>query len=316
VAIANIFRVIRLRRQASLAFAVAMAVAPLTVLATSSPSPSLDTVLAAPPSSDFAELTTSPLHGKFTAHDWAMLSASGSVAAQTEATLNKDGFVEGFGKTWAQNSSGHALIEAVMAFSGGRGAHSALAGMEASDKSDTTYMKADTVTGITPYYGAHFVDSANQLIEDFFAFVKGNDVFGIAFVSPMDDVLNAATRQIQTQYSSAPGATIPTSEWPENASRAPSFPIAVFGAGLGFIVIVAGLVAFLALRRRTPAPNAYASFAPALSLQMSADGSYWWDGQSWRDAAQEVPPSALRSADGFYWWDGRTWRAAPQPPAS
>jgi hypothetical protein len=308
--------VMRLRRRAALAFAVAVAVAPLTVHATSSPSPTLDTVLATPPATDFAELTTSPLHGKFTAHEWAMLSANSNGAAQTEATLNRDGFVDGFGKTWAQASSGHALIEAVMAFSGGRGARSALAGMEASDKSDTSYKKADSVAGITDYYGAHFVDPTNQLIEDFFAFVKGNDVFGIAFVSPQDDVLTDATRQIQTQYSNAPGSTIPTSQWPENISPTASFPAAVFGAGIGFIVVVAGVVAFLLLRRRDPAASAYASFAPALSLQMSADGSYWWDGQSWRDAVQEAPPLAQRSSDGFYWWDGRTWRPVPQPPVS
>jgi hypothetical protein len=308
--------VMRLRRQAAAAFALLLVVAPLTAHATSSPNPSLDTILAAPPTSDFAELTTSPLHGKFSAHDWAMLSGNTSDASSTEATLNKDGFVDGFGKTWAQASSGHALIEAVMAFSGGRGAHSALAGMEASDKSDASYTKADTVSGIAPYYGAHFVDAANLVIEDFFAFVKGNDIFGIAFISSRDDVLNDATMQIQTQFSSAPGLTIPTSEWPENVSPASAFPLALFGAGIGFIVVVAGVVLFLVLRRRAPAPSAYASFAPALSLQMSEDGSYWWDGQSWRDAAQEAPPSAQRSSDGFYWWDGRTWRQVPQPPAS
>ena len=309
--------VIRLRRQAACAFAFAVAIAPLTVHATSNPNPSLDTVLASPPTSDFAELTTSPLHGKFTARDWAMLSSNSSDAAQTEATLNRDGFVDGFGKTWAQPSaSGHALIEAVMAFSGGRGAHSALTGMEASDKSVTTYKKADTVSGISPYYGAHFVDATNGVIEDFFAFVKGNDVFGIAFVSPQDDVLDDATRQIQNQYSSAPGFTIPTSQWPENVSPASAFPAAIFGAGIGFIVIVAGVVAFLVLRRPAPPASAYVTFAPALSLQMSEDGSYWWDGQSWRDAEQEAPPSAQRSDDGFYWWDGRAWRAVQQPPVS
>jgi hypothetical protein len=308
--------VIRLRRQAALAFAAAVAVAPLTVHATSNPNPSLETLLAAPPSADFAELTTGPLNGKFTAHEWAGLSANSSNAAQTEATLNKDGFVDGFTKTWSQASSGHALIELVMAFSGGRGAQSALSEMEASDKSDTSYSKADTVSGISPYYGAHFVYTAEQAIEDFFAFVKGNDVFGIAFLSSRDDVLSDATKQVQTQYVSAPGFTIPTSEWPENVSPASSFPVAIFGAGIGFIVVVAGIAAFLVLRRRAPAPSAYASFAPALSLQMSEDGNYWWDGQSWRDAAQEAPPSAERSSDGFYWWDGRTWRPVPQPPPS
>jgi hypothetical protein len=316
VALANMWPVSRWRRQAAFAFAVAIALAPLTFHATSSPNPSLDTVLAEPPASDFAELTTSPLHGKFSAHNWAMLSGNSNDAAQTEATLNRDGFVDGFGKTWAQASSGHALIEAVMAFSGGRGAQSALAGMEASDKSGTSYKKADTVGGISTYYGAHFEDSANQVIEDFFAFVKGNDIFGIAFVSSRDDVLDAATKQIQTQYSSAPGSTIPTSQWPENVSPAASFPLAIFGAGIGFIVVVAGLLAFFVLRRQAMARSAYASFAPALSLQLSPDGHYWWDGQSWRDAAQEAPPLAQRSSDGLYWWDGLAWRPVPQPPLS
>lgn len=311
---ANICRVMR---TATVLFTVAVALAPLTALANSRPNPSLDTVLAAPPASDFAELTTSPLHGTFTAHDWAALSGSSSDAQQTEATLNRDGFVEGFGMTWRQDTSGHTLLEAVMAFSGGRGAQSALNGMEASDKADTSYAKADTVSGIRSYYGAHFVDSSNQVIEDFFAFVKGNDIFGIAFVSSKDDVLDAATRQIQSQYSRAPGFTIPTSEWPENANPLASFPIWIFGAGLGVIVVAVGVIAFFLLRRRPrAAPSIYASFAPALSLQMSPDGNYWWDGLAWRDAAQEVPPQAQRSSDGAYWWDGASWRPVPQPPVS
>lgn len=307
--------VIRLRRAAAFAFASLLAFAPLTVHATSIPKPSLDTVLAAPPSSDFSELATSQLHGKFTAHQWASLSSNGAGATQTEATLNRDGFVDGFGKTWSQTSSDHYLIEVVMAFSGGRGAHSALSGMEASDKSDNSYKKADTVAGITPYYGAHFVDDTNQVIEDFFAFAKGNDVFGIAFVSSKDDVLDAATRQIQTQYSSAPGLTIPSAEWPENTGPAASFPYAVLGVAVGVIVVAAGIAGFLLLRRQTPAAGSYATFAPPLSLQMSADGNYWWDGEAWRDAAQEVPPTAQRSVDGHYWWDGRTWRPVPAPPS-
>ena len=210
-----------------------------------------------------------------------------------------------------------ALIEAVMAFSGGRGAQNALTEMKAADKSDSTYTNADTVTGISTYYGAHFVvpSAPNQLIEDFFAFVKGNDVFGIAFVSFKDDVLDAATKQVQAQYSRAPGSTIPRSQWPENAGPSASLSIGIVAAAIGFVVIVMGLVTFLLLRRRTPSSSAaYASYVPALSLQMSPDGNYWWDGQSWRDAAQFVPPDAQRSDDGAYWWDGQAWRPAPQQP--
>ena len=307
----------RVKGAAAVLFTVAVALTPLTAAATTRPNPSLDTVLAAPPQPDFTELTTSPLHGSFTAHDWASLSGSSSDAQQTEATLNRDGFVEGFGMTWRQATSGHTLLEAVMAFSGGRGAQSALNGMEASDKADASYTKADRASGISFYYGAHFVDASNQVIEDFFAFVKGNDIFGIAFVSNKDDVLDDATRQIESQYSRAPGLTIPMSEWPENANPTASFPIAYFGAGLGFVIVIVGLIAFFLLRRRpSPTPSIYASFAPALSLQMSEDGHYWWDGMAWRDAAQEVPPQAQRSSDGAYWWDGASWRPVPHPPVS
>ena len=312
-------RVTRLGRAATIGFAVSLAVAPLTAQATLSPRPSLDTVLAAPPSSDFMELPTTPLAGKFTAHQWAQLNGDSAAAAASESTLLRDGFVEGYGRTWAQASSGHGLVEAVMAFSGGRGATEALREMEKGDKSDQSYVHADTMSGLGTYYGAHIVHSAPppSLIEDVYGFVKGNDVFAILFVSTRDDVADLAVQQTRAQYASAPSSTIPTSEWPENLNPAVAFPIAVFGAGLGFIVIVAGLVAFLLLRRRaTPMPSAYASFAPALSLQMSPDGNYWWDGQAWRDAAQEVPPQAQRSGDGVYWWDGANWRPLQRPPAS
>src|SRR5260370_9321607 len=109
-------RVNRLKYAATLVGAATLALAPMAAGASPTPNPSLDTVLAAPPGTGFSELTTSPLHGKFTAHDWATLSGSGTTATETENTLNHDGFVDGYGKTWAQASSGHALIEAVLAF--------------------------------------------------------------------------------------------------------------------------------------------------------------------------------------------------------
>jgi hypothetical protein len=99
---------------------------------------------------------------------------------------------------------------------------------------------------------------------------------------------------------------------------------------MGFIVVVVVLLAFFLLRRRAAPAPAYAMAGgypmteapgpgePPASLQMSPDGNYWWDGQTWRDAAHEAPPWAQRSSDGIYWWDGSNWRPvppAPQPPA-
>src|SRR5256885_3399564 len=144
-------RVNRLIKAAAIAL---FALAPVTASAAPSPSPGLDTMLATPPSG-YTELTSSPFHGLFTAHDYAQASGS-SKADQIEQTLNHDGFVSGFGKTWLHQVSAHALVEAVLAFTGAKGAKDWLVSAEAGDKSDSTYAHADSISGISPYYGGHF----------------------------------------------------------------------------------------------------------------------------------------------------------------
>src|SRR3989454_7828613 len=168
-------RVKGLIRTLTLAAAVALATSPFAGAAAStpSPSPSLDKVLAAPPGSDFTELTTGVLHGEFTAHDWATTNASGSDATETEKTLTKDGFVDGYGKTWAQASAGHAMIEAVMAFTGGQGGPEALPPLQASGKSDKSYKNADTISRVDPFYGAPLPDTSSNTRRGPFLLVQG-----------------------------------------------------------------------------------------------------------------------------------------------
>jgi len=83
-------RVKRMFYTLTIAALAALLLWPLTAAAaTPSPSPSLDSILAKPPGSDFAELTTGQLHGEFTSHDWAASNGtSGTSATETEATLN------------------------------------------------------------------------------------------------------------------------------------------------------------------------------------------------------------------------------------
>jgi hypothetical protein len=288
---------------------------------TPTPSPALDSILAKPPSTDFTELTTGTLHGEFTSHDWATNANS----AETETTLNRDGFIDGFGKTWASTPSRHALVEAVMAFNGGSGAKKALTALEASDKADAHYSHAETLTGVDPSYGVHFIDTTNKTFEDLFVFVKGNDLFFVIFASVKDDLLTLATTQAKSQFDSAPASTIPSSQWPENATshsaayqlgRATALVLPII-----FVVGVVGVVVGLILRNRrraavpvyAAAVPGYGAVAPAVpEVQLSPDGNFWWDGQTWRDASQAAPPAAQRSSDGTLWWDGRNWRPVPQ----
>ena len=310
-------------RVLSLAAAVCFALAPLSAsAATPSPSPSLDTVLAKPPASDFTVLTSSPIHGEFTAHDWAV-NGTGVSSSETEATLNRNGFVTGYGLTWVSTSQRRVLVEISMAFTGGRGAKRTLLALETSEKADASYKHDNTLTGIDSYYGSHLYDATNKVYEDGFSFTKGNDLFQVYFGAPTDNNLAAATSQAKTQYDSAPDSTIPSSQWPENAQTSNSaaytagsvFGLLIIGAlVVGVIGVVVGLV--LRSRRRPPAMAQTFAPVPLSGLQMSPDGNYWYDGQNWRDAATEVPPGAQRSSDGTLWWDGRTWRPAPQPPAS
>jgi hypothetical protein len=337
-------RVKRLALAASVAW---FALTPLVASATPSPSPSLDTVLAQPPAG-YTELTTSTLHGEFTAHDWASSNSSGSGGVsptETENTLKSDGFVDGYGKTYVQTTANHALIEAIMAFSGGQGAKSALTSLEKSDKSDPSYKHADAISGIDNYYGAHFADTSTNTVGDLFVFSKGNDVFLIVAASTKDDVLTLATSQAQSQFTSAPDSTIPTSQWPENATPASSGGGAVLGLVIlaAVVIIVVGAVVFVMRSRRrvaapvggftpmsgyptggTPmdaqpgygmaqAPPVQAAAVPPSAVQMSDDGYYWWDGQTWKDASLAAPPQAQRSPDGTQWFDGKNWRPVPPP---
>ena len=306
----------------SLAAAVCFALAPLGAsAATPSPSPSLDAVLAKPPSSDFSVLTSSPMHGEFNAHDWAQ-NSSGASSSETEATLNRNGFVAGYGLTWVSTAQRRALVEISMAFTGGRGAKRTLLALESSEKADARYKHANPLTGIDSYYGSHVYDATNKVYEDGFSFTKGNDLFQVYFAAPTDDNLAAATSQAKAQYDSAPDSTIPSSQWPENAQT--SNAASTTGSVIGLLIIgvlvlgVIGVVVGLVLRSRRRPPAMAQTFAPVplSGVQMSPDGNYWYDGQNWRDAAAEVPPGAQRSSDGTMWWDGRTWRPAPQPPAS
>jgi hypothetical protein len=305
-------------RLACFAAAALIGLLPLTAGAeTPSPSPSLDTILARPPAADFVELTSTAFDGHFTAHDYATLAGTSKTAA-IENTLNREGFVDGFGHTWIQRSTNHVLLEAVLAFTGGRGAKRWLLAAEAGDKSDPSYVKADTADGLGTYYGGHFSFSASGTLGDVFSFVRGNDVFIVSAVSQKDDVLSLASTQARAQYDAAPDSTIPSSQWPENATTgSPAFQL---GAAVGlvlavvFVGAVIALVVVLVVRSRRPAPVPVYGGVAFPVLQFSPDGNYWYDGQGWRDASRDVPPAAQRSSDGTLWWDGRTWRPVPQQP--
>jgi hypothetical protein len=274
-----------------------------------SPSPALDTFLAPPPAG-FTEVTTSSIHGRFTADDYAA-TTDAAKRAQTLSALQRDGFVDGFGKTWVSRSEQHVMVVLAIAFSGGRGARNYLTASEVSDKSLATYSHADTMSGIDPYYGAHFVDTTQKEFGDGFAFAKGNDVFVVVIVSARDDALDETRAQTKAQFDLAPSETIPSGQWPEKANPPSLGWLVPIVLGAGFAVAAVLVIVAIVMSRRQPAPQQTLQ----QTVHMSPDGNYWWDGYAWRDAGQMAPPHAQRSGDGALWWDGRGWRPVPHAPA-
>ena len=227
----------------------ALPVIPISASAAPSPSPALGALLAAPPAG-YVQVSTGTFHGQFDAT--ASAAQYGSTTVEAGITLIHDGFVDGYGMTWLQRSTGHALVEFVIAFEGGRGAKSWLSYEETSDKNGPGYKHSNSLTGIDAYYGVHLILTSPAVYVDAFSFVRGNDMFGVGFVSGKDDVLKLARAQTKSQYAAAPTETIPKAKWPENApSQRPqtNFLGAIIGAVL-VLVIIGGVVRFVMVRRR------------------------------------------------------------------
>jgi hypothetical protein len=295
----------------------------MAVMASPTPSPSLDSLLAAPPATTFKELpatTAGILEGAFDAKTYVTVNGTPDPTNDQKAMAN-DGFISGFGRTWVQNSSGHVFVEAVLAFTGGDGATTWMRQNETADKKQSAYKNALTVDGVAAYYGAHSYDSVANAYSDGFVVVKGNDAYLVIFASRKDDLGNVASTQAKKQYDAAPDVTVPRSQWPQTAVDTNSLayklgrllPSLIF---LVLLVLVAAFIFRLVQRSRRTAIQAtpiygglpVAAAAPVAAVQMSDDRRFWWDGANWRDAEHEVPPAAQRSDDGNFWWDGFNWR--------
>ena len=300
-----------MRHLSVVAAITALLLAPASALAAQSPSPTLGTVLAEPVARGFTEVQ--PGQGAVSGPiSLAEIASAGVDPNQAQQLLTKDGFVGGWGRTWIDNAGKHELQELVIAFSGGAGATKWLTSSKKTDTENQYFIHPISVQGVGSYYGAHLANPMQSAYLDLIGLVKGNDYFLIAQGSLADDLDTPTATQAKGQYDFAPSSTIPPSQWPEH----PVSPVTRVGtlAGQywpyesGFAAVVAlTVLAFVLVRRRR---------GPSISeVQMSPDGTYWWDGRGWRDSSQEAPPSAMRSGDGYYWWDGRMWRLMPESPA-
>ena len=316
---ADVFRA--LTRSVLAAAAAIVLLAPPAAAASPSPSPTLGSVLVSPPASDFVTFNQyfTAVQGDFDALQYIVFLGWGNPST-TEGTLHRDGFVSGFGRSWVQPGTTHILLELVVAFSGGAGAKNWLQSVKDMDQNRQYFRHEISVNGIDQIYAAHYVDPGTPAYADILTFVKGNDYFEVAILSPSDDLADSGATQTKRQYDFAPASTIPPSQWPENGATARHdllYFLLVVAPNAVLLALLVGLVLLTVglIRRRSRGRTPAYAVIPG-EVQMSSDGYYWWDGSAWKDASQEPPPSALRSTDGYYWWDGAKWRSVPEPPVS
>jgi hypothetical protein len=115
-----------------------VALQPALAMASSSPSPALSGVLAPAPSSDYVEAGASvpgSFEGAFDPKTFVTNTAAKNAGA-VKTTLQRDGFVDGYWRTWVQTTTRHVLVEIVIAFNGRDGADKWLRSSELADKSE------------------------------------------------------------------------------------------------------------------------------------------------------------------------------------
>lgn len=301
------------------------------------PSPGLDGILIKPPSTTFKEATKAApgvVEGPFDAAKFAEVTAATDAGA-TAGLLTQNGFIGGFGRTWAA-AGPHVLVEAVMAFAGAKGATAWMRLSEAADKADPSYSQALTATGIDPYYGARLIDTVHKAYGDEFVFAKGNDILIVTYVSTKNDLGTVAATQAKKQFSAAPPYTIPPDQWPENkvVATSPFGALKTIGLVIGALLLLGliGAGGFVFWSRRRPSlqpipaqdPPGFvsgtsitapqipaAATPPAIAVPMAAAGM-----------AEAAPPIVegpfVMSEDRLSWWDGAAWRSAENevPPAA
>jgi hypothetical protein len=304
--------------------------------ATPTPSPGLDGILIKPPGAGYKEepkATAGIVEGPFDAAKYAEVTAAPDAAATAKA-LTQDGFLSGFGRTWVSTGNAHVFVEAVMAFTGAKGAKTWLRQSEAADKADPSYAQALTISGIDTYYGARLIDKVHKIYGDAFVFAKGNDVILVTYVSSKNDLASIAATQTSHQYAAAPPYTIPPDQWPESkvAASSPFSGFKTIGLIIGALILLGliGAGGFILWSRRRPALRAIpaqdppgfvsgtsvatpqsAATPPAVAVPMAVGvpGAF-------APPIQEGP--FVMSEDRLSWWDGAAWRNAEHevPPAA
>lgn len=247
---------------AALAVAASLALAPANAAAAGKPD--LGAILAPAPSSDYLEIPPGPvIDGPFDARVYAayLTAVNGSDASKVVPTLERDGLIRGFGRSWLQLGTAYGLYERVFEFATTTGARQWLDRQRLGNQALSQYR--GPLTGAPPIPGSWSAQLTKTSGYRYFrvAFTKGNDEYEVTLGSGSDDHTSAALQQAQAQYDRAPGYTIAPSTsnvWLAGvsaAARVGMFLIAPVLAMIATVAIASLFVIFVLWRRRRRPPQ-------------------------------------------------------------
>jgi hypothetical protein len=262
---------------AATACAGLLVIEPPAATASDKPSPSvLRAALADPFTKDFVEAdpgTPNVLEGPFDVQGYAnYFQMDPKTRDQLIESLNKEGFLAGYARTWYKPGSQIWMGEGILAFQTGQGATSAMMASKLRYAASPTFKSYVDSSGIPQSIGVtvHDADGFNWTV---FLFAKGNDVISILAGSDSDYMGDTALTQAKIEYDLAPASTAgsnPTAGTPGNAlAKGVAIGTAVVALLVPLLATlsgVAGLVILIwSIRRRRPDP------APGMPAHVEAD---------------------------------------------
>lgn len=250
-----------MRRGAVAALAVAASLVLAPASAAAAGKLDLGAILAPAPSSDYLEIPPGPvIDGPFDARVYAayLTAVNGSDASNVVPTLERDGLMRGYGRSWLQLKTAFGLYERVFEFATATGAHQWLGRQRLGNQALSQYRGPFADTPRIPGSWSAQLTKTSGYRYFRVAFTKGNDEYEVTLGSGSADYTSAALQQAQAQYDRAPGYTIPpgTSANVLLAGVSAAVRVGVFlmAPVLAMIATVAvvgvGVLVIFALRRR------------------------------------------------------------------
>jgi hypothetical protein len=240
------------------ALAVAgLAMTPIAAAAASAPSPgTLRAALAAPLDGSFVEAdvgTAGTLEGPFDAEGYASYSDLDVQTGQAMVkSLQRNGFVGGYGREWYKPRASEYLGELVMVFTRSSGASSIANASKIRYQQDQGFQSLVEPHLNKDSFGVTEISAGYHWTAVIFE--KGNNLFAIGQGSTADFMTDAALAQARRAYDFAPSSIGPSAHSSPPPGLAHGFRL-IAAVGLMLVLAAATVAAVIVFVVRTPRPR-------------------------------------------------------------